>query len=78
MPSVKIDDVDYDLDDMSEDAKQQILHIEACKNEINRLATLTAICQTAQTGYMRKLKQLLEAQDPDDLDESLGDTLTFD
>jgi len=78
MPSITIDDVEYDLDDLSDDAKQQILHIEACKNEINRLATLTAICQTAQTGYMRKLNQLLEAQDPSDPDESLGDTLTFD
>ena len=78
MPSITIDNVDYDIDELSDDAKQQILHIEACKNEINRLATLTAICQTAQTGYKRKLKQLLEAQNPADPDESLGDTLTFD
>ena len=78
MPSVTIDDVDYDLDDLSEDAKQQILHIEACKND-QQIGLLTAICQTAQKGYMRKLKQLLEAQDPADPDEGLGDTfLTFD
>ena len=56
MATITIDNVVYDLDDLSDAAKQQILHIEACKNEINRLATRTAICKTAQTGYEMRLK----------------------
>lgn len=78
MATITIDNVVYDLDDLSDAAKQQIVHIEACKNEINRLATRTAICQTAQMSYERRLKELLETEDAEVSDESLGDTLTFD
>ena len=78
MPTITIDEVVYDLDDLSDDAKQQIVHIEACKNEINRLNTRTAICQTAQMAYERRLKDLLDNEDSEDSVENLGDTLTFD
>lgn len=81
MPNITIDDVVYDLDDLSDEAKQQIMHIEACKTEINRSTTLTAICRTAQIAYERRLRDLLDTEGTEDTGDSFenhGDTLTFD
>ena len=78
MPDITINNVVYDLDDLSDEAKQQIMHIEACKNEINRSTTLTAICRTAQIAYERRLRDLLDTENSEDSFADLGDTLTFD
>jgi len=78
MPTITINDVVYDLDDLSDEAKQQIMHIEACKNEINRSTTRVAICQTAQKGYERRLTEILDTQGSESPLEGIGDNLTFD
>ena len=60
MPTIKIDDKDYDIDAMSPLAKTQLAHLQATDLEIQRLNMHLAIFQTARAGYLTALKQELE------------------
>lgn len=60
MPTVKINDKEYDLDNASEAVKAQLFHLQAIASEINRMNTLTAILQTAKGNYVRALEQELD------------------
>ena len=60
MPKIKVDDKEYDLEQLSEAARAQLFHIQAADMEISRMNTLVALMQTARTAYMRALKTELE------------------
>ncbi len=60
MPSIKIDDKSYDLDQASSAAQAQLFHVQAIDVEINRMSTLIAIMQTARGNYLRALQEELE------------------
>ena len=59
MATIKIDDVDYNSDDLSENAKAQVVSLQFCQSEINRLKSQLAVFQTAAAGYTKALKDEL-------------------
>ena len=60
MASVTIDNKEYNLDELSDTAKQNLGSLQVVQNEINRLKGMLAIMQTAQSAYSTVLKQELE------------------
>ena len=73
MPTVKIDNQDYDLDALSADAKAQLASIQFVDAELQRLAANTAALQTARMAYANALKQALVPTAP----VLSGDTIKF-
>ena len=68
MATIKIDNQDYDLDQLSEEVKAQLGSIQFCDQELTRLKILTASLQTAKNAYLQALKTSLP---------NLGDTIKF-
>jgi len=67
MPNIKIDDKEYDLDSISNEAKAQIEMLLATDNKIRELQRDLAIAQTARICYGKALTGLL--------DVPVGDTI---
>ena len=63
VPMIKINDVDYKLDDLSDDAKAQLQGIQVAEAEVKRLNIQIALAQTARNAYMQALQAALPAQD---------------
>ena len=59
MATINIDNIDYDLDSLSEDAKAQIASIQFVDAELQRLQAKAAALQTARLAYARALSELL-------------------
>ena len=59
MPMIKIDDKDYDLDTLSQQAKDQLTSLQFVDNELIRLNAQVAVYSTARNGYSAALKELL-------------------
>ncbi len=68
MPTIKIDERDIDINDLSPEAKQQLEMLLACENKLRELQRDTAITQTAKNAYLAALKSLL----PSPLDKALA------
>lgn len=68
MPIIKIDGNDYDTEKLSDDAKKQIMALQAVDAEIRNLQIRLGIAQTARGVYQQLLKVAL--QDP-----MAGDTI---
>ena len=73
MPTIKIDDITYDLDSLSDTAKQSLQMLQATEQEIQRLQLQTAIAQTARNVYMNALKAALPT--PVEMAQAQGETL---
>jgi hypothetical protein len=56
---VKIDGVDYKVEDLSDEARVQLQSIQVAKAEIKRLKMQLALVQTAQNAYMQALNETL-------------------
>jgi hypothetical protein len=61
MPTIKIDNKDYDPDTLSNEAKQQLQMLSITESEIKRLQAQLAIAQTARISYANALKAALPA-----------------
>ena len=59
MPSIKIDNQDYDADSLSIDAKGQLQMLQFVDAELQRLGAMTASMQTARAAYAAALKAAL-------------------
>lgn len=59
MPTIKIDNVDYDTDTLSNDAKAQLINMQFCDQELARLQAQAAAYQTARMAYARAMKEAL-------------------
>jgi len=59
MPNIKIDDIDYDLDSLSQEAKAQLASIQYVEQELLRLQAPAAALQTARNAYLQALKAAL-------------------
>ena len=81
MPKISIDNKDYDLDTLPEDAKAQLVSIQYVDAELRSLQLRTAALQTARIAYGRALKQLLEEgaspEEPGVSIEGLGENIIF-
>jgi hypothetical protein len=56
---IKIDDKEYEVDSLSNEAKAQLLSIQFVDNEIIRLQGQLAAMQTARNSYVKALAGLL-------------------
>jgi hypothetical protein len=70
MPIIKIDNVDYDTDKLSDEAKAQLISMQFCDHELNRLKAQAAAIQTARMAYAKALQAALPVT-------PVGDTLKF-
>jgi hypothetical protein len=59
MPTISIDGNDYNLDDLSQSAKEKIASLKFAQDEIKRLDAQKAIYSTAASAYSNALKQEL-------------------
>ena len=67
MVTIKIDDIDYDTDKLSDEAKAQLVSLQFCNQELQRPQAQAAAIQTARIAYAKALQSALPA----------GDTLKF-
>jgi hypothetical protein len=59
MSNINIDGKEYELDDLSKDAKAQIDSIILCDRRLVELQSEAAIIQTARNAYVAALQELL-------------------
>lgn len=62
MPSIKIDNVEYDFDKLSAEAKAQLISMQFCDQELQRLQSQAAAFQTARQAYAKALQASLAAE----------------
>jgi len=72
MTKITIDEKDYDVDDLSDEAKAQVLSLNFVDAELNRLQLKVAAMQTARNAYATALKELL-GEDEDSVVEMSED-----
>jgi len=75
MPTIKIDDIPYELDSLSEDARNNLNMLKLTEQEIQRLQLQLAIAQTARNAYANTLKQNLPT--PLEQVQAQGETMKF-
>lgn len=61
MPIIKIDEKDYELDSLSDEAKAQLTSIQFVDAELQRVNAQTAVLQTARMSYAKALNEALAA-----------------
>ena len=59
MASIKIDGTEYNLDQISDKAKEQLTSIKFAQNEIQALEARVAVFKTALAAYTNALKNEL-------------------
>jgi hypothetical protein len=59
MPTIKIDNVDYDTDKLTNEAKAQLVSLQFCDQELARLQAQAAAYQTARMAYAKALQAAL-------------------
>jgi hypothetical protein len=70
MPIISIDNVNYDTDKLSDEAKAQLASLQFCDQELARLQAQASVYQTARMAYAKALQAALPAM-------PAGDTLKF-
>ena len=70
MTTIKIDNIDYDADKLSDEAKAQLVSLQFCDQELARLQAQSAALQTARIAYSKALQAALPAM-------PAADTLKF-
>jgi len=70
MTTITIDSIDYDTDKLSDEAKAQLISLQFCDQELQRLQAQAAAYQTARIAYSKALQSALPAM-------PAGDTLKF-
>ena len=59
MPTITIDNRDYDLDTLSDEAKAQLQSLQFVDSELARLQAQAAVLQTARMAYSKALQAAL-------------------
>ena len=59
MPTIKIDDKEYDVATLSDEAKNQLASIQFVDSELARLQAKAAALQTARIAYSKALQAAL-------------------
>jgi hypothetical protein len=67
MTTITIDNQNYELDTLSDDAKAQLASLQYCDAELQRLGAQTALTQTARSAYANALNMALPAATDDTL-----------
>ena len=59
MPIIRIDEVEYELDHLTDEAKAQLTSLQHTDQKIAELQRDLAIAQTARASYANALRELL-------------------
>ena len=59
MTTIKIDNKDYELDSLSQEAKSQLSALQFCDQELAKLQAQAAVYQTARIAYAKALTEAL-------------------
>ena len=59
MTAVKIDNVDYEFESLSENARSQLVSLRFVDEELKKLQAQAAVLQTARLAYANALKEAL-------------------
>ena len=59
MPTLNIDNKEYELDTLSNECKAQLASVQFCDQELARLQAKAAVFQTARASYFQALKACL-------------------
>lgn len=62
MTIIKIDNVEYDIDKLSPETKAQLISMQFCDQELQRLQAQAAAIQTARQAYAKALQASLAAE----------------
>ena len=66
MTTINIDNIEYDTDKLSDEAKAQLAYIQFCDQELQRLQAQSAAIQTARMAYAKALQSALPAMPTSD------------
>ena len=66
MPTITIDNVEYDTDKLSDEARAQLASLQFCDQELQRLQAQAAAIQTARMAYAKALQSALPAMPTSD------------
>ena len=61
MPTISIDNIDYDTSNFSDEAKAQLVSLQFCDQELARFQAQVAAYQTARMAYAKALQAALPA-----------------
>jgi hypothetical protein len=76
MQIIKINDIEYDFDALSSEAKTQLQSMKFVDTELARLNSQIAVLKTARVAYGMALDQALKVPPPSPLAKQLkGDTI---
>ena len=70
MTTINIDNIEYDTEKLSDEAKAQLVSLQFCDQELARLEVQAAAIHTARMAYAKALNDALPAM-------PTGDTLKF-
>ncbi len=59
MTTIKIDDKEYEIDSLPQEAKNQLASLQFVDNELAKLQAQMAAMQTARMAYAKALKEAL-------------------
>ena len=60
MPQIKVDGIEYNTEDLSDNGKAQLASLQFLEVQMNKLMSEIAIYQTARNSYVAELKAELE------------------
>lgn len=60
MPKIKLDDIEYNTEDMTESAKAQLVSLQFTDGQIRKLKQELAISETARQAYIAAVKREIE------------------
>ncbi len=60
---ITIDQVEYNIDDLSENAKKQVMNIQFVDTQLQQLNNELAVSDTARIGYTNALKSDFQKND---------------
>ena len=68
MGTLRIDDVEYEIDDLADETKQKIGRMQEIQNEIGLLNLKIQELQVVSQAYVNTIKAELDVDQPDDPD----------
>jgi hypothetical protein len=60
MPMIKIDDIEYNTEDLTDNGKAQVASLQFLEVQMGKLNSEVAVYQTARNAYIAALKAELE------------------
>lgn len=68
MPKIKIDDMEYNTEDLSDNGKAQLASLQFLEVQLAKLQGEIAVYQTAKVAYVNALKSELEKIPSEEVD----------